>query len=185
MKRSILVVDDELHILTLLERILAEKTPYHVTTTHNALEVPDILRSRTFDVLITDIRMPGLDGMDLLRMIRDNNRSEEVIIITAFESLETALEAFALNACDYITKPFKRERLLSSVEAAIRRQEMRRQAKCLAGMLDCEQFEKAVKRFKSEFIERAASRVGRDPHEIARLTGLSPDEIAEALGEDE
>jgi len=185
MKGNILIVDDELHILTLLERILSEKTAYRIATTHNSLEVPDILASRSFDLLITDIRMPGLDGMEILRMIRENRRSEEVIVITAFQSLETALEAFSLGAYDYITKPFRRDRLLSAVNGAMKLQETRRQADCLAGILECDDFEQARRRLKSEFVRRATGRVGNDPLEIARLTGLPPDEISKILGEDD
>ena len=185
MKDNILIVDDELHILTLLERILSERTMYRITTTHNSLEVPDILSSRSFDLIITDIRMPGLDGMDILRMVREKKRAEDVIIITAFQSLETALEAFALRAYDYITKPFKRERLLSAVNGAMRLQEMKRRADCMDDLLECENFERAQKQLKFEFVRNAAGRVGGDPEEIAKITGLSPEEIAAVLGEDE
>ena len=72
MKQSILVVDDEIHMVTLLERILSEKTPYAFASTHNALEVPDLLETQKFDLLITDLRMPGLTGMDLLRQVCEN-----------------------------------------------------------------------------------------------------------------
>lgn len=185
MKENILIVDDELHILTLLERILSEKTTYRITTTHNSLEVPDILDSHSFDLIITDIRMPGLDGMEILRMIREKRRSEEVIIITAFQSLETALEAFALRAYDYIIKPFKRDRLLSAVNGAMKRQDMKRRAGCLTGILECENYERARQRLKVELVRYAVGRLGNDSAEIARMTGLSPEEIVNLLNEGE
>jgi DNA-binding NtrC family response regulator len=185
MRQSILVIDDEPPILTLMERILVEKTSYHVMTTHNALQAPDLLKTRTFDVLVTDIRMPGMSGLDILRLIRSRNRSEEVILITAFPSLETALEAYSLHAYDYIVKPFTRERLIAAVNGAMRVRETKRQAERLESMLGGESFAEAMARFKSEYVRQMAVRIGRDAQEIAKRTGLPVEEIAEALGEDE
>ncbi len=185
MRQSILIIDDEPPILTLMERILIEKTSYHVMTTHNALQAPDILKTRTFDVLITDIRMPGMGGMDILRMIREQKRPEEVILITAFPSLETALDAYSLRAYDYIVKPFTRERLIAAVDGAMRVREAQRQASRLDVMLGGDSFEEALVQFKSEYVRRLALRMGRDAKEIADRTGLPVDDVAEALGEDE
>jgi two-component system response regulator PilR (NtrC family) len=103
MTQRILAVDDELHMLTLLERIITEKTPYQIVTTNNALEVPALLEKSQFDLIITDLKMPGLDGMDILRLVREQGRPEEVIIITAFGSLESAIEALSRKVFDYIT----------------------------------------------------------------------------------
>jgi len=185
MRQSILIIDDEPPILSLMERILIEKTSYHVTTTHNALQAPDILKTRTFDVLITDIRMPGMGGMDILRLIREQKRPEEVILITAFPSMETALDAYALHAYDYIIKPFTRERLISSVDGAMGVREAQRQASRLDVMLGGDSFDEALTRFKSEYVRRMALRIGRNANEISERTGLSLDDVAEALGEDE
>jgi DNA-binding NtrC family response regulator len=185
MRHSLLIIDDEPPILALMERILVEKTSYHVTTTHNALQAPDILKAGAFDVVITDIRMPGMGGMDILRLIREQKRSEEVILITAFPSLETALEAYSLRAHDYIVKPFKRERLIVSVEGAVRAREMRRGIDQFEDLLGGESFYQALARFKSEFIRHAAACIGRDAQEIANRTGLTVDEVAEVLGDDE
>ncbi|NCO41608.1 MAG: response regulator [Armatimonadetes bacterium CG_4_10_14_3_um_filter_66_18] len=101
MKRRILAVDDEAHMLTLLQRIISEKTPSEIVTTNNPLEVPCLLEQSEFDLLITDLKMPSVDGMDLLRLVRDQKRAEEVIIITAFGSLETAVEALAQGVFNY------------------------------------------------------------------------------------
>ena len=185
MRQSILIIDDEPPILALMERILIEKTSYHVMTMHNALQAPDILKTRAFDVVVTDIRMPGMGGMDILRLIRDQKRSEEVVLITAFPSLEIALEAYSLRAYDYIVKPFKRERLIAAVDGAMRLREAQRRANRLDEMLGGESYQQSLARFTSEYIRHMAVRMGRDAQEIARRTGLPVDEVAEALGEDE
>jgi len=83
MKQRILAVDDELHMLKLLERIIGEKTAYQIQTTNNALEVPPLLTRESFDIIITDLKMPGMDGIDLLKHIKEKNIDSEVIIITA------------------------------------------------------------------------------------------------------
>ena len=81
MKQRILAIDDEIHMLKLLERIITEKTPYQIQTTNNALELPGILQHDEFDVIITDLKMPGMDGLDVLRLVKQQGRREEVIII--------------------------------------------------------------------------------------------------------
>ena len=88
MKQHILAIDDELDMLKLLERIITEKTPYRITTTNNSLEVEQLLEQTQFDLIITDLKMPGLDGMDVLRLVKEKKRYEEVIILTAFGSME-------------------------------------------------------------------------------------------------
>ena len=116
-------------MLKLLERIITEKTPYQITTTSNSLEVPEILENRSpFDLIITDLKMPGMDGLDILRLVKEQKRFEEVIIITAFGSLETAIEALSLGVFDYITKPFKKEQIIFTVNRAMRWQQMKREA---------------------------------------------------------
>ena len=70
MKQSVLVIDDEISMLKLLERIITEKTPYQVETTNNSLEVPKILEKKQYDIIITDLKMPGIDGMDILRLVK-------------------------------------------------------------------------------------------------------------------
>lgn len=181
MTHNILAVDDEPHILTLIERVLSEKTPYGITVTHNALEVPDILSAREFDVIVTDLRMPGLDGMELLRLVHDKKRLEEVIIITAFPSLDTALEAFFLGASDYIAKPFRWERLIDAVDTAVRRRREHRHAARLEAMLACEPFDRALAEFKTEYVKSLHRHTGGDAEATVRRSGLPIGEINSLL----
>lgn len=182
--QRILAVDDEPHMLKLLARIITEKTSYQITTTSNSLEVPEMLEQGTFDLIISDLKMPGLDGLDLLRMIKEKDRPEEVIIITAFGSLETAIEVLSLGVFDYITKPFKREQIIFTVSRAMRWQDLKAQAGQMPRIVDCEPYEDACSAFQREYIRRLAERHGGDRKAMADRSGLSPDTIAAALEEE-
>jgi DNA-binding NtrC family response regulator len=181
MAQRILAVDDEPSMLKLLERIIAEKTAYEIATTSNSLEVPAILEDKTFDLIITDLKMPGLDGLDLLRLVKEKNRDEELIVITAFGSLETAIEGLSLGVFDYITKPFKREQIIHAVDRAMRWQGLKKAAKRAAAVFDLEPFEVARHAFEVEYILRLAERCNRDPQAIAARSGLPNEVIAAAL----
>jgi DNA-binding NtrC family response regulator len=172
MEQRILAVDDEPHMLKLLERIVTEKTPYRITTTTNSLEVPKILETSQYDLIITDLKMPGLDGMDLLRKIRENNRPEEVIIITAFGSLETAIEALSRGVFDYLTKPFKKEQILFTMERAMRWQRLRKEVQRMQDILRLEPYEKASQAFVQEYLRNLDQRCNGDEEEMARRSGL-------------
>lgn len=175
MKQTILSVDDEPHMLKLLERIITEKTPYHVTTTSNSLEVPELLRQHTYDLILTDLKMPGLDGMDILRMLKEQNRFEELIMITAFGSLETAIEALSLGVFDYITKPFKKEQILFTINRAMRWQRMKRDASRMEAIFKLEPYLEAEKAFQKEYVSRLSERCEGDEQALADRSGLSRD----------
>ncbi len=183
MKQCILAVDDEVHMLKLLERIIGDKTPYEITTTNNSLEIPNILDQNTFDLIISDLKMPGMDGMDLLRMLKEKKRPEEVIIITAFGSLETAIEALSMGAFDYITKPFKKEQIIFTVDRVMRWQRLKKEAVKSAEIFNKEPFEEACKAFEREYVILMAKRTGEDEQALAQRSGLSPEVIAPALKE--
>ncbi len=181
MSQRILAVDDEPHMLMLLERIIKEKTPYQITVTSNSLEVPDLLEQTEFDLIISDLKMPGLDGMDLLRLIKGQGRFEEMIIITAFGSLESAIEALSVGVFDYITKPFKREQIIFTVDRAMRWQDMKRQAKQMAKILEAEPYAEAQRAFEREYVRRLAERCGGDETAMAERSGLSAASVAAGM----
>ena len=184
MRQCILAIDDEPHMLTLLERIVTEKTGYDITTTSNSLEVPELLEDRRYDLIISDLRMPGLDGIDILKYIREHQRTEAVILITAFGSAESAAEARSLGVFDYITKPFKKEQILTTVERAMYCQRNLRDKTILDDLLSREPFERALEGFRGEYIRRMAEKTGRDLEILTRVTGL-PRDIVEAALEDD
>jgi len=162
MKQRILAVDDEPDMLRLLERIITEKTPYSIEICNNALEVPRILEENVFDVIITDLKMPGMDGIDILRTVKERGRHEEIIIITAFGSLDTAVEALSQGVYDYITKPFKKEQIISTIGRVMRWQETRREESRLTEIFDREPYERALDAFRREYEKRLSGRKGRD-----------------------
>jgi DNA-binding NtrC family response regulator len=184
MKQRILAIDDEPHMLKLLERIITEKTPYGVVCTANPLEVPKILEREEFDVVITDLKMPGMDGLDILNLIRKQNRFEQVIIITAFGSLESAVEALSKGVFDYITKPFKKEQIIFTVDRAMRWQQIKREATRLSHLFELEPYEQAQQAMQREYLRRLASSCQNNVPAMAARSGLSADRIAAFLQEE-
>ena len=119
MSARILVIDDEVDMLSLIRLILTEKTDYEVVTTNNPLAVSDLLSEKKFDVIVTDLKMPIMDGMDVVDAIRKRDPLVPIIIITAYGSVDSAEEAVKKGAFDYITKPFRQEQLLISLKRAL------------------------------------------------------------------
>lgn len=181
MKQSILVVDDEISMLKLLERIVSEKTPYNVETTNTSLEVPKLLEEKEYDLIITDLKMPGMDGMDILRLVKEQERKEEVIIITAFGELDSALEALHIGVFDYLNKPFKKELIINTINRAMRWQEANKTVKHFSTIFDKEPFDEATNAFKREYINRLAERYNKEEKIMAEKSGLSLNDITEGL----
>jgi DNA-binding NtrC family response regulator len=170
--QRILAVDDEPHMLKLLERIVEEKTPYSITTTSNSLEVPSLLESGHFDVIVTDMKMPGLDGLDILKLIQERGHGEQVIVMTAFGTLDTALEALSAGVFDYIIKPFKKETFLFTLHRAIRWTREKRETKHLAELLELEPYDLARDAFEREYIRKLKERTAGDVVVLAERSGL-------------
>lgn len=131
MPEKILIVDDEPDMLKLLTMILKEKTPYEITVTNNPVEAVELVRTVEFDVVITDLKMPGLDGLQLLEEVKKKDEDIPVIIITAYGTIDAATEALKIGAFDFITKPFKKEQILFTIEKALKWQKVQRENKML------------------------------------------------------
>ena len=117
---SILVVDDERSMRDFL-KILLQKEGYAVTTAHNGENALDCLKDQEFSLVITDIRMPGMGGLELLEAVKDHNSELPVIMITAFASPDDAVLAMKNGAFDYISKPFNVDEIKSVIESATRK----------------------------------------------------------------
>ncbi|MBW1995172.1 MAG: response regulator, partial [Deltaproteobacteria bacterium] len=105
MTGKILIVDDELDILDMLSGFLKQEG-FVVNTASSGEEAIRVFKSEPFDVVITDMRMPGMDGLMLMRRVKELDEDVEVIILTAFAALDNVIEAFRhKGAFDYLTKP--------------------------------------------------------------------------------
>jgi DNA-binding NtrC family response regulator len=113
-----LVVDDDPEMCSLLSDILKGEG-FSVQAVDESLEACKILKREEFDVLITDLKMKGLKGLDLLEETQKQSPLTPVIIITAFGTIESAIQAIRSGAYDYITKPFKIEELILTVKKAL------------------------------------------------------------------
>jgi len=115
---KVLVVDDDLEMCGLLSDVLNGEA-FSVITTNDSLEASKILKKEEFDVVITDLKMKGLKGLDLLEETRQVSPLTPVIIITAFGTIESAIQAIKMGAYDYITKPFQMDELVLTVKKAL------------------------------------------------------------------
>lgn len=126
----VLVIDDEQSMLEFLEYLL-RKEGYQVVTAQAGSEALELLGVDQVDLVISDLRMPDLDGIELLRQARGLDPDTPFIFITAYASSDTAIEALKLGAFDYITKPFKVEELLHLVGNALLARNLKRKVKVL------------------------------------------------------
>jgi DNA-binding NtrC family response regulator len=120
---SILIVDDDVQMTVMLKKVL-EKEGYDVETALNGQDALAKSAVGDLDLIISDIRMPGMDGLEFLERIKGNHQDVPVVLMTAFGSIEAAVESMKKGAYHYIAKPFKTEQLLSVVEAALRERKL-------------------------------------------------------------
>ncbi len=119
MRQSLLIVDDMPDMLRFLERVIGKELGVDVLTAGSGEQALNMLASNTISIALIDIRMPRVDGMELLSRIREANDTVIVIMMTAYGSIESAVESLRLGAYDYITKPFDEERLLHTIRRAM------------------------------------------------------------------
>jgi DNA-binding NtrC family response regulator len=117
-KGKVLVIDDEEIVLKSVNRILAEEN-YEVDVSSSGRQGIDRAIERSYDVVLSDIRMPDIGGMRVLRDIKRAKPSLAVIMITGYASVQSAVQAMKLGAADYLEKPFTPDRLLKAVASAL------------------------------------------------------------------
>jgi DNA-binding NtrC family response regulator len=103
----------------LLEMLITDKTPHRVVSTSNPFEVGEQLGRQDLNLVITELKMPQVDGIEVMEMVKRHDPDIPVIVITAFGTLEAAEEAVHQGAYDFITKPFRKERVLVAIEKAL------------------------------------------------------------------
>ena len=115
---TILIVDDEPNYQIVLSEILKDEG-YEVFTANSGLAALPVVYSTDLDLVLSDMKMPGMDGIGLLAKIKEYNKELPVILITAYAEVEKAVEAMRLGAFTYLAKPFSNEQLLASVHKAL------------------------------------------------------------------
>jgi two-component system NtrC family response regulator len=128
---TVLIVDDERNYLAVLEELLSEEG-YQVITAEGARNGLECIEENDLDVVITDMKMPGMDGMEFMERLQLRQPDLPVIMMTAFGSVEKAVEAMRKGAFDYILKPFKNEQLKLTISKAIGHYKLVRQNRELA-----------------------------------------------------
>jgi DNA-binding NtrC family response regulator len=121
MNDRILIVDDEEDMLSMLERIIGSERNYEVLKANSAFQALEILSSHDVDLIVADLKMPGMDGLALLEKIKQHWPEKTIIIMTACGTVETAVEAIKKGAYDYLTKPFQYDDLLLLIDRALER----------------------------------------------------------------
>ena len=123
---KILVVDDELSMRDFLA-IMLKKEGHEIVTAENGDAALKAIQAEIFDLVITDVKMPGTDGIEVLKTVKDISSETVVIMVTAFATAETAVEAMKLGAYDYIIKPFKIDELKLIINNSLEKRYLRKE----------------------------------------------------------
>ena len=117
-KENLLIVDDDYDMLEVLDRHLKQEN-YHTYKAGSVMEAIDILKHSNIDLLITDLQMPGMNGMELVKYVDDHYPEIPKLVITGYPSIDNALTAIKSGALDYLPKPFTKTELLTSVKKSL------------------------------------------------------------------
>lgn len=131
---KVLVVDDEEHIREVLKDFL-ESLSYEVVTAENGEDALNKFEPGKFDVIISDLLMPKMDGLDLLKRLKSMDKNLIFLMITGYPSIETAVEAIKKGAYDYITKPFHMEDVKIKIERAFEKKKLKHSLKTMNGLI--------------------------------------------------
>jgi two-component system response regulator PilR (NtrC family) len=129
-KGNILIIEDEKSMREVL-RILLEEEGYEVSSAADGIEGIECIKNNIFDLIITDIKMPGADGFEVLRTVKDVAPDTVVIMVTAFGTTESAIEAMKNGAYDYVHKPFKIDEIRLIVRKALEKKKLREELSLL------------------------------------------------------
>ena len=157
---SILIAEDSAEIREVLTTYVSDKG-YKVTEADNGSRAAEILDQQPFDLIISDINMPGLDGMTLLDRVKESYPDTPFVLITGFPSMENAIQAVRRGAADYITKPFKFNQIDLVLKKFVNDRKKERHAKTLA------------ENSQKEVIEKLNEKLNRKIQELSKLYHIS------------
>ena len=143
MSANILLVDDDKNIVSVFTKVL-EGEGYSVVSAHNGYKAMEKIESEDFHLAIVDITMPGPDGIEILKHIKSSDKDTEVIMISGYASLDTAIEAMRQGAHDYIVKPLDIAAIPAAVTRGLQKQRQTIEAKQLLSQLERKTFELAA-----------------------------------------
>ena len=127
MKPIILIIDDEPDMLQLLKRSLEPDLKCRVMTASSSEEGLQLIAQTALDLVLADIKMPGMNGLELLQLVKHDYPRMTVVMMTAFGQIEMAVEAMRSGAYDFITKPFEHEALVLRLDKALERSRLIRE----------------------------------------------------------
>ncbi|MFN9296901.1 MAG: sigma-54-dependent transcriptional regulator [Acidobacteriota bacterium] len=182
--KRILVVDDEEN-LRRVTQLKLQQAGYEAMTASDGRQALEVLARNPHDLIITDLKMPGMSGMDLLRRVREDYPEIIVVVVTAFGTIESAVEAMKLGAHDYIIKPVNADALRLVVSRALEHHRLREEVKSLRTVIDRKYgFENIVGRSKSLLftLDNAARAAQSDSTVLIRgETGTGKELLAKAV----
>jgi two-component system response regulator AtoC len=120
---SVLAVDDEEQFIEVLETLLAEEG-YAVEVARDGVAAINVLQQRTFDLVLLDVKLPRVDGVEVLKFIRDHSYDTQVIMLTGVNEVKIAVECMQLGAYHYLTKPYASNELITVIERAVERKRL-------------------------------------------------------------
>ncbi|MBW1699953.1 MAG: response regulator [Deltaproteobacteria bacterium] len=150
----ILLMEDELSLANGLKMVLAE-AGYEVVLAPTGKTALDIVTRNGFDILLADIKLPDIDGMEVIKQVREKKPDVQVIVITGYATVSSAVEAMKLGAFDYLAKPFTDEEVKTAVEGAVR-QKQEAAIRALLGKLDTQEGKLIQKREVLRVLDRAS-----------------------------
>jgi DNA-binding NtrC family response regulator len=182
--KRVLVVDDEEN-LRRVTQLKLQQAGYEATTASDGAQALDLLARHPQDLIITDLKMPGMSGMDLLRRAKEDYPEVIVIVVTAFGTIESAVEAMRLGAHDYIIKPVNADALKLVVSRALEHHRLREEVKNLRSMVDSKYgFENIVGKSKALLatLDNASRAAQSDATVLIRgETGTGKELLAKAI----
>ena len=168
MKNKVLIVDDEKNIRLTLKTALS-KAGYEVETAVNGEDGLTKLKEEEIPVVLLDMKMPGMDGIQFLKEVTEKDIKTKVVMITGYGSVETAVETLKLGAVDYLRKPFKPEEIISIVEDVFERHEIENSEK------EVESFEDYIMLAKNAINKRDFSKAKEMLQEATSVNSEKPE----------